>query len=122
MEANIAEPISLEQIAQVTSISRRHVERLFRHHLSRSPARYYLEVRLERARRLLRHSNLPIVEVAIASGFISASHFSKRYREYYKIPPHIDRRRPDLEDQTLAGLGMQKQALDGAGEHASLME
>lgn len=122
MEANIAEPISLEQIAQVTSISRRHVERLFRYHLSRSPARYYLEVRLERARRLLRHSNLPIVEVAIASGFMSASHFSKRYREYYKIPPHIDRRRPNFEDQTIAGLEMQKQALDGAGKHEPLTE
>lgn len=122
MEANIAEPISLEQIAQVTSISRRHVERLFRHHLGRSPARYYLEVRLERARRLLRHSNLPIIEVAIASGFMSASHFSKRYREYYKIPPHIDRHRPDLEDETIAGLEMQKQALADSGEHDPLTD
>ncbi|MBX2805395.1 MAG: GlxA family transcriptional regulator [Hyphomicrobiales bacterium] len=102
MEANIAEPISLEEIAHVTSISRRHIERLFRHHLERSPARYYLEVRLERARRLLRHSNLPIIEVAIASGFMSASHFSKRYREYYKVAPHIDRHRPDLEDGVVA--------------------
>ncbi len=101
MEANIAEPISLAQIAQVTSISRRHIERLFRHHLGRSPARYYLEVRLERARRLLRHSNLPIIEVAVASGFLSASHFSKRYREYYKRQPHIDRYTPDLEDEAL---------------------
>jgi transcriptional regulator GlxA family with amidase domain len=122
MEANIAEPISLEQIAQVTSISRRHIERLFRHHLSRSPARYYLEVRLERARRLLRHSNLPIIEVAIASGFMSASHFSKRYREYYKIPPHIDRHKPDLEDGTIAGIEMQKQEFDGSAEHDPLAE
>ena len=98
MEANIAEPISLAEIAQITMISRRHIERLFRHHLGRSPARYYLEVRLERARRLLRHSNLPIVEVAVASGFLSASHFSKRYREYYDRAPHIDRYTPDLAD------------------------
>lgn len=104
MEANIAEPISLAQIAQVTSISRRHIERLFRHHLGRSPARYYLEVRLERARRLLRHSNLPIIEVAVASGFLSASHFSKRYREYYKRPPHIDRYTPDLADDQPPGM------------------
>ena len=104
MEANIAEPISLAEIAQVTSISRRHIERLFRHHMGRSPARYYLEVRLERARRLLRHSNLPIIEVAVASGFLSASHFSKRYREYYKRQPHIDRNTPDLDDGPIASL------------------
>lgn len=96
MEANIAEPVSLAQISQATGISRRHIERLFRHHLSRSPARYYLEVRLERAKRLLRHSNLPIIEVAVASGFVSASHFSKRYREYFGHSPQMDRNLPDL--------------------------
>jgi transcriptional regulator GlxA family with amidase domain len=96
MEANIAEPVSLEQMSQSTGISRRHIERLFRHHLSRSPARYYLEVRLERAKRLLRHSNLPIIEVAVASGFVSASHFSKRYREYFGRSPQMDRNLPDL--------------------------
>jgi len=96
MEANIAEPVSLAQISQSTGISRRHIERLFRHHLGRSPARYYLEVRLERAKRLLRHSNLPIIEVAVASGFVSASHFSKRYREYFGRSPQMDRNLPDL--------------------------
>jgi transcriptional regulator GlxA family with amidase domain len=112
MEANIAEPISLEEIVKVTLISRRHIERLFRHHLGRSPARYYLEVRLERARRLLRHSNLPIIDVAVASGFLSASHFSKRYREYYNKPPHVDRHTPDLVDDTIANFQMQAEPLD----------
>ena len=96
MEANIGEPVSLADISDKTRISRRHVERLFRHYMGRSPARYYLDVRLERARRLLRHSNLPIVEVAIASGFVSASHFSKRYRERYKVSPQADRRESDM--------------------------
>ena len=92
MEANIAEPVSLIDMSKQSGLSRRHVERLFRQHMGKSPARYYLEVRLERARRLLRHSGLPIVEVAIASGFVSASHFSKRYRERYKMSPQADRR------------------------------
>ena len=92
MEANITEPLKLAEISRQSKISRRHVERLFDHHMGRSPARYYLDVRLERARQLLRHSNLPIVEVAIASGFVSASHFSKRYRERYSISPQADRR------------------------------
>jgi transcriptional regulator GlxA family with amidase domain len=92
MEANVAEPISLIDMSRMSGLSRRHVERLFRQLMGRSPARYYLEVRLERARQLLRHSTLPIVEVAVASGFVSASHFSKRYRERYKVSPQADRR------------------------------
>jgi len=108
MEANIAEPLSLSEISVMTGISRRHVERLFRQHLGRSPARYYLDVRLERARRLLRHSNLPIVEVAIAAGFVSASHFSKRYRERYGLSPQADRHEyePDPRELTeVVGVG-----------------
>lgn len=101
MENNITEPLKLAEISRRSKISRRHVERLFDHYMGRSPARYYLDVRLERARQLLRHSNLPIVEVAIASGFVSASHFSKRYRERYDISPQADRR----EGEPLVGTG-----------------
>lgn len=104
MEANVAEPLSLAEISQYTGISRRHVERLFRQHLGRSPARYYLDVRLERARRLLRHSNLPIVEVAIASGFVSASHFSKRYRDRYGVSPQADRHQDEPNEIPRTGL------------------
>jgi len=106
MEANVAEPLSLAEISHKTGISRRHVERLFRQHLARSPARYYLDVRLERARRLLRHSSLPIVEVAIASGFVSASHFSKRYRERYGVSPQADRREYEPEPDALSEISV----------------
>ena len=92
MEANIGEPVRLVDMSRSTGLSRRHVERLFRKHMGRSPARYYLDVRLERARRLLRHSGMPVVEVAVATGFVSASHFSKRYRERYEVSPQADRR------------------------------
>ena len=75
MEANIAEPLSLVEIAKYAGLSRRQIERLFRRNLGRSPARYYLEIRLDRARHLLIQSDAPIVEVAVACGFVSASHF-----------------------------------------------
>lgn len=114
MEANIGEPLSLADISEVTSISRRHVERLFRQHLGRSPARYYLDVRLERARRLLRHSNLPIVEVAIAAGFVSASHFSKRYRERYGVTPQADRREYEPERSFASFMSQDGQESDGS--------
>lgn len=91
MEAHLSEPLSLLEIADHIGISRRQIERLFRQEMGRSPARYYLEVRLDRARHLLIQSSLPVVEVAIACGFISASHFSKCYRELYQKSPQQER-------------------------------
>ena len=57
MEANISEPLSLVEIAKYAGLSRRQIERLFRRNLGRSPARYYLEIRLDRARHLLIQSD-----------------------------------------------------------------
>jgi transcriptional regulator GlxA family with amidase domain len=91
MEANIPEPLPLVEIAGFVGLSRRQIERLFQQHMGRSPARYYLEVRLDRARHLLMQSTIPIVDVAIACGFVSASHFSKCYREMYGKSPLQER-------------------------------
>lgn len=91
MEANLAEPLSLIEIADDVGLSRRQIERLFRQEMGRSPARYYLEIRLDRARHLLIQSSLPVVEVAVACGFVSASHFSKCYRELYQRSPQQER-------------------------------
>ena len=91
MEANLSEPLTLIEIAEHAGLSRRQIERLFRQHMGRSPARYYLEIRLDRARHLLLQSALPVVEVAVACGFVSASHFSKCYRELYGRSPQQER-------------------------------
>ena len=91
MEANLSEPLSLIEIADHVGLSRRQIERLFRQEMGRSPARYYLEIRLDRARHLLIQSSLPVVEVAVACGFVSASHFSKCYRELYARSPQQER-------------------------------
>lgn len=91
MEGNVAEPLLLVEIAKYAGLSRRQIERLFRHNLGRSPARYYLEIRLDRSRHLLIQSDAAIVEVAVACGFVSASHFSKCYRELYGRSPQQER-------------------------------
>ncbi|TPW33573.1 GlxA family transcriptional regulator [Martelella alba] len=96
MEANLAEPLSLIDIADAVGLSRRQIERLFRQEMGRSPARYYLEIRLDRARHLLAQSTLPVVDVAVACGFVSASHFSKCYREIYSASPQQERARRRL--------------------------
>ena len=91
MEATLSEPLSLAEVAGRVGLSRRQVERLFEKEMGRSPARYYLEIRLERARHLLLQSQLPIMDVAVACGFVSASHFSRCYRELYSRTPHQER-------------------------------
>ncbi|MBS3803531.1 MAG: GlxA family transcriptional regulator [Oleiphilaceae bacterium] len=90
MEANLEEPICLDELAAYVSMSRRQLERLFQKHLC-SPSRYYIKLRLVRARRLLKQSGMSIVEVASACGFVSTSHFSKCYREFFGIPPRSER-------------------------------
>jgi transcriptional regulator GlxA family with amidase domain len=91
MEANLEEPLSPEELAAYVGLSRRHLERLFRKHLGRSPAQYYIELRLERARHLLYQTDMPVLDVALASGFVSASHFSKCYRHMYGKTPRAER-------------------------------
>ncbi len=91
MEANIEEPLSLDDIAGYLSISRRQLERLFQKHLNYAPSRYYMELRLSRARQLLLQTNLPIIDVAISCGFSAAPHFSKCYSEQYGKPPRSER-------------------------------
>src|ERR1700761_8756877 len=100
MKSNLAEPLSLLDIADDADLSRRQIERLFRQEMGRSPARYYLEIRLDRARHLLVQSSMPVVEVAVACGFVSASHFSKCYRELYNRSPQQERAERKLNMST----------------------
>lgn len=91
MEANLEEPIGLDELANYVSVSRRQLERLFQKYLHCSPSRYYLKLRLTRARQLLKQTPMPIIEVATACGFVSTPHFSKCYREFFGIPPRDER-------------------------------
>ncbi len=97
MEANIEEPIELKEIAELVGISRRHLERLFLAYLSCSPSRFYLKLRLERARQLLTQTPLSIVEISAVCGFISAPHFSRSYRKHMGRTPKAER---DLRRKT----------------------
>ena len=87
MEANIEEPLPLDEVAGYVGISRRQLERLFDKYLHCAPSRYYLELRLYRARLLLLQTNMPIIEVAVSCGFSTAPHFSKCYSDLYGKPP-----------------------------------
>lgn len=97
MEANLQEPLPTDEIARLVGVSRRQLERLFKQHLDDMPSRYYIELRLMRARRLLRHSGQSILQIALACGFASASHFSNAYRARFGHTPR-DERSPRAAD------------------------
>ncbi|KJZ20986.1 GlxA family transcriptional regulator [Loktanella sp. S4079] len=91
MEQNIEEPISPATLATDVGMSTRQLERLFRRYLSRSPKRYYMELRLQKARNLLMQTDMTVINVALACGFASPSHFSKCYRSHYDTTPYRER-------------------------------
>jgi transcriptional regulator GlxA family with amidase domain len=91
MEQNIEEPISPAILARDVGMSTRQLERLFRRYLSRSPKRYYMELRLQKARNLLMQTDMTVINVALACGFASPSHFSKCYRSHYDTTPYRER-------------------------------
>ncbi|MEE3069559.1 MAG: GlxA family transcriptional regulator [Pseudomonadota bacterium] len=91
MEKNIEEPISPAVLAKDVGMSTRQLERLFRRYLNRSPKRYYMELRLSKARNLLMQTDMSVINVALACGFASPSHFSKCYRAHYETTPYRER-------------------------------
>jgi len=92
MEANIGEPLTTEDVARLVCVSRRQLERLFRQHLGALPSRWYLVLRLERARRLLQESAQSILQIGLSCGFSSAPHFSNSYRSHFGRTPRDERR------------------------------
>lgn len=94
MEANLEEPLSRGDLAEAAGLSSRQMERLFAKYLHKSPARYYVELRLNRARLLLLQTNMSVIDIALACGFVSASHFSKCYRDFFGKTPRRERAAP----------------------------
>jgi transcriptional regulator GlxA family with amidase domain len=93
METNIEEPLSTDDIANLVGLSRRQLERLFKQYLGSLPSRYYLELRLRRARQLLLETNHSIVQVGLMCGFSSGSHFSTAFGSLFGNTPREERQR-----------------------------
>lgn len=91
MSRHLDRPLPVAEVAAAAGLSQRQMERLFQRHLTASPAAFYLDLRLARARELLRLSPLPVTDVALACGFQSAAHFSVAYGRRYGHPPRAER-------------------------------
>lgn len=91
MERNLEQPLTIGAIAKEIELSQRQLDRVFQKHTGTSPVRYYLDVRLDRARGLITQTELPILDVAVACGFTSNAQFSRTYKQRFGLPPSQDR-------------------------------
>ncbi len=91
MERNLEQPLKIGELVDRLGLSQRQLERLFREHTGVSPIRYYVDVRLDRARGLVTQTELPIVDIAAACGFGSAVQFTRTYKRRFGLPPSKDR-------------------------------
>ena len=91
MESCLEEPASIQSLCAAARISRRRLEREFQRQLNVSPQRYYLNLRLQRARTLLQYTKLSVVELAVATGFKSSAQFCRAYKAWAGATPTQDR-------------------------------
>ena len=92
MADHLEDPLTAVQLASSVKLSVRQIERLFLRHLGMTPGSYYMTLRLERARELLRQTNAPILDVALQTGFGSHSYFAQSYRSQFQRSPSEERR------------------------------
>lgn len=92
MSEQLEQPVSQLELAREVGLSIRQLERLFQKYLGCTPSRYYLEMRLGRARSLLQQTSMSVMNVALATGFVSSSHFSKCYRHHFGRAPREEKR------------------------------
>ena len=91
MERNLETPLSIPEVADSVNRSQRQLERLFRRYTGQSVARYYLDIRLDRARGLITQTELRVVQVAMACGFASPVHFARVYKRKFGTSPRQER-------------------------------
>jgi transcriptional regulator GlxA family with amidase domain len=87
METHIESPVDIAAIADEIGLSIRQLQRLFLQHTATTPARFYVTLRIERARQMLLYSNISTLEISIAAGFSSMSHFSHWFKQVYGQTP-----------------------------------
>ncbi len=91
MEANVAEPLTIAEVARFAGLELRSLQRHFKQQLGKSPERVYMDIRLARARILVQRSDMKLREIASDTGFASPSHLTARYTPAFGLPPRADR-------------------------------
>ncbi len=91
MEIQLAEPLSLEELAAIAGVGARQLNRLFKTKLGKTTMAFYRQIRLDKANTMLAQSYMSITDVALATGFASTAHFSTCYKKHFGITPSFNR-------------------------------
>ena len=94
IETHLGEPLSIATLAGELQLSHNHLTRLFKRHLGKAPNGYLGERRMERAARLLCHSNMPIKQIAAQVGIPDLQAFNKAFRAKNGVSPREYRWNP----------------------------
>jgi AraC family transcriptional regulator len=87
IRANLAGDLSISELAAQAGLSSFHFARVFRRETGEAPHQFVSRLRLEEAARLLRATDHTVLQIAIAVGFESASHFSVQFKRSYCVTP-----------------------------------
>ena len=87
-----AENIRLDTLSQQFSVSKYHLQRVFKKYIGQSPLEFLTGVRMTRAKELLRTTDMPVGDIAYAVGMENASYFVSKFRTLEDITPHKYRR------------------------------
>lgn len=91
IDQHLGEPIHIRDLASMTHISLHHFARMFKHATGVPPHLYITLQRVERAKSLLRNSDLPLVDVAASIGFQTQGHFTAVFHRYVQTTPRVFR-------------------------------
>lgn len=95
MTSHLADPLSAGQLAALAGCSPRQLQRLFQDHLNSTTMRFYRDLRLDKASELLEQSALPVIDIAVSTGFSGVAHFTRCFAERFGVPPARWRRGRD---------------------------
>lgn len=87
IEENLAQPLTLAELAAQAALSEYHFARMFRQSMQQAPHQYVMHRRMEKAKVLVKYTESPLTDIALACGFNSASHFSNRFRSMMGMTP-----------------------------------
>ncbi|QBD75753.1 AraC family transcriptional regulator [Ktedonosporobacter rubrisoli] len=89
--AHLSENLSLETLAQQVGFSPYHFARLFQETTGKSPHQFVKQQRIERAKKLLRETDVPLAQVALESGFSNQSHLTRVFKHHLNLTPRVYR-------------------------------
>ncbi len=88
LESNYYKKVDLEEMAALACMSRRNFHRIFKNATGESPTNYLINIRLQKARELLRTTLLSISDIAYDVGFSDVNHFIKKFKKQLQLTPH----------------------------------